>query len=49
MSSKKIDKDILLVCTGAGNVIQGGADIWVNNFSKKKYGQYYQEKRNTNY
>ena len=35
MSSKKIDKDILLVCTGAGNVIQGGADIWVNNFLKE--------------
>jgi len=26
---------ILLVCTGAGNIIQGGADIWVNNFLKE--------------
>jgi hypothetical protein len=26
---------ILLVCTGAGNTIQGGADIWVNNFLKE--------------
>ena len=26
---------ILLVCTGAGNTVQGGADIWVNNFLKE--------------
>ena len=33
--SKKAAPWILLVCTGAGNVIQGGADIWVNNFLKE--------------
>ena len=33
--AKKIPPWILLVCTGAGNVIQGGADIWVNNFLKE--------------
>ena len=33
--SKKTTKWILLVCTGAGNNIQGGADIWVNNFLKE--------------
>lgn len=31
----KIPPWILLVCTGAGNTIQGGADIWVNNFLKE--------------
>ena len=58
MSSKKIDKDILLVCTGAGNVIQGGADIWVNNFlkevwpilpRKKKYKLLIDSKQPTNF
>ena len=34
MSEKKVPW-ILLVCTGAGNSIQGGADIWVNNFLKE--------------
>lgn len=24
----------VMICTGAGNTIQGGADIWVNNFLK---------------
>jgi len=33
--SKKEVPWILLVCTGAGNTIQGGADIWVNNFLKE--------------
>ena len=33
--SKKQVPWILLVCTGAGNTIQGGADIWVNNFLKE--------------
>ena len=33
--AKKLTKWILLVCTGAGNNIQGGADIWVNNFLKE--------------
>ena len=33
--SKKNPPFILLVCTGAGNVIQGGADMWVNNFLKE--------------
>ena len=55
---KKIDKDILLVCTGAGNVIQGGADIWVNNFlkevwpilpRKKKYKLLIDSKQPTNF
>jgi len=32
---KKQPPWILLVCTGAGNTIQGGADIWVNNFLKE--------------
>jgi hypothetical protein len=35
MSKKTTHPYILLVCTGAGNVIQGGADIWVNNFLKE--------------
>jgi len=25
----------ILLCTGAGNLIQGGSDIWVNNFLKE--------------
>ena len=33
--AKKETPWILLVCTGAGNIIQGGADIWVNNFLKE--------------
>ena len=33
--AKKAAPWILLVCTGAGNTIQGGADIWVNNFLKE--------------
>jgi hypothetical protein len=33
--AKKEAPWILLVCTGAGNIIQGGADIWVNNFLKE--------------
>ena len=33
--AKKEAPYILLVCTGAGNVVQGGADIWVNNFLKE--------------
>ena len=33
--SKKTPPWILLVCTGAGNTVQGGADIWVNNFLKE--------------
>ena len=28
----KVSKKVVLYTTGAGNVIQGGADIWVNNF-----------------
>ena len=30
--SKKTSPWILLVCTGAGNNVQGGADMWVNSF-----------------
>jgi hypothetical protein len=33
--SSKSKPWILLVCTGAGNTVQGGADIWVNNFLKE--------------
>lgn len=33
--AKKEAPWILLVCTGAGNVVQGGADIWVNNFLRE--------------
>ena len=33
--AKKEAPWILLVCTGAGNTVQGGADIWVNNFLKE--------------
>jgi len=25
----------ILLCTGAGNVVQGGSDVWVNNFLKE--------------
>ena len=32
---KKHPSWILLVATGAGNTVQGGADIWVNNFLKE--------------
>jgi len=35
MSKKKTPPWVLLVCTGAGNNIQGGADMWVNNFLKE--------------
>ena len=31
----KVPPWILLVATGAGNTVQGGADIWVNNFLKE--------------
>lgn len=29
---KKINRKVVLYTTGAGNIISGGADIWVNNF-----------------
>ncbi|MGY8887259.1 MAG: hypothetical protein ACKVGT_10610 [Flavobacteriales bacterium] len=37
--AKKIHPWILLVCTGAGNTVQGGADIWVNNFIKEVWSK----------
>ena len=32
VKNKKETTKKILVCTGAGNTIKGGADIWVNNF-----------------
>jgi len=32
VTTTKKNKIRVMICTGAGNVIQGGADIWVNHF-----------------